>query len=175
MSVAAVHLRSQHHHIAAGLHRRSRPPPLGRYILGCMEKGIQTPMAQGRSTKTPGLCGGLGPVGCQKRTLSLDPLRISLEKGLANPGPLSKNNCGTPMKYRVLEVLFWHCRMLGGSNVYQVLHWNLGKGSRNRCFAAQIHSVARLREFPRVAVLTLGRVWAATWNSATSSTARPDG
>ena len=59
--------------------------------------------------------------------------------------------------------------------MYQVLHWNLGKGSRNRSFAAQIHSVARLREFPRVAVLTRGRVWAATWNSATSSTARPGG
>ena len=36
-----------------------------------MEKGVQNPMAQGRSTKTSSRCGGLGPVGCQQRALSL--------------------------------------------------------------------------------------------------------
>ena len=39
-----------------------------------MEKGIQSAMAQGQSTKTSRLCGGFGPVGCQSRTLSLQVL-----------------------------------------------------------------------------------------------------
>jgi hypothetical protein len=36
--------------------------PLERLILGCMKKGVQTPIAQGRSTKTSCRCGGLGSV-----------------------------------------------------------------------------------------------------------------
>ena len=36
-----------------------------------MEEGIQTPMAQGRSTKTSRRCGGFGPVACQQRIISL--------------------------------------------------------------------------------------------------------
>ena len=41
---------------------------------------FKTPMAQGRSTTTSSRCGGLGPVGCQYRTLSLR-LRASPGRG----------------------------------------------------------------------------------------------
>ena len=38
-------------------------------------------MAQGLSTKSSSRCGGLGPVGCQQRTLSLSVLRWGLGSG----------------------------------------------------------------------------------------------
>ena len=56
-------------------------------MQGYLEKGIDIPMARGRSTKSSRCYGGFGPVGCQYRTLSLEACLLSVHPLLLRAGP----------------------------------------------------------------------------------------
>ena len=98
-----------------------------------MEKGIQTPMAQGQSTKSSSRCGGLGPVGCQKKTRSFSlRQRGTFRKGWGGAAAASPGTSSPPSAFTAQCLVFVvECsrfRVQGSGRGFKIQ----GRGSRSQ-------------------------------------------